>query len=51
MMKDGVKFSACKACARQLGVISELEKLGVEVKYWGEPLTQILKSSKKLLTV
>ncbi len=51
MMKDGVKFSACKACADQLGVTSELENLGVEVKYWGEPLTRILKGNQKLLTV
>ena len=47
----GVNISACKACADQLGVSEELAKLGVEVKYWGEPLTEILKENEKLLTI
>ncbi len=51
MMKDGVKVSACKACADQLGVRSHLENIGIEVKYWGEPLTEILKKNQKLFTI
>ena len=51
MMNDGVKFSACKACADQLGVTENLEALGIEVKYWGEPLTALIKEKKNLLTV
>jgi hypothetical protein len=51
MMKDGVKISACKACADQLGVGSHLENIGIEVKYWGEPLTEILKKNQKLITI
>ena len=51
MMKDGVKFTACKACADQLGVGSRLEELGVELKYWGQPLTEILKNNQKLITI
>lgn len=47
----GVKFSACVACARQLGVMSQLEALGVEVVAWGPLLTEILKNDEKLLTV
>jgi hypothetical protein len=47
----GVKFSACIACARQLGVVSQLEALGVEVIPWGPPLTEILRNNEKLLTV
>jgi hypothetical protein len=47
----GVTLSACKACADQLGVTSKLEELGIEVKYWGAPLTEILKSGQRLLTV
>ena len=27
----GVKVSACKACAKQLGVLEDLENLGIEV--------------------
>ncbi|MCH3915904.1 MAG: DsrE family protein [Spirochaetia bacterium] len=47
----GVQFSACKACADQLGVADKLIGLGIEVIYWGEGLTTILKDGDKLLTV
>jgi hypothetical protein len=47
----GVNVSACKACADQLGVSGALEELGVEVKYWGGDLTEILKENEKLLTI
>jgi hypothetical protein len=47
----GVKFSACKACAEQLGTTDKLLEMGVEVKYWGEGLTEILKENEKLITI
>ena len=47
----GVHITACKACADQLGVTEVLEKLDIEVKYWGAPLTEILKNEEKLLTI
>lgn len=47
----GVHLTACKACADQLGVTETLERMKVEVKYWGEPLTKILKSGETLLTI
>jgi len=47
----GVHVTACKACADQLGVTEILEKLKIEVKYWGVPLTEILTSDEKLLTI
>lgn len=47
----GVHITACKACADQLGVTEVLEKLRIEVKYWGAPLTEILKNEEKLLTI
>jgi hypothetical protein len=47
----GVHVSACKACADQLGVAEMLENLGVEVTYWGKPLTDILQSDEKLLVI
>ncbi len=50
-LKAGVHVTACKACADQLGVSADLENLGVEVIYWGVPLTDILKNEEKLLTV
>jgi hypothetical protein len=50
-LKAGVHVSACKACADQLGVTETLEKLNIEVKYWGMPLTEILKNEETLLTI
>ena len=50
-METGVHITACKACADQLGVTENLEGLGIEVKYWGAPLTEILKNGEKLITI
>jgi hypothetical protein len=47
----GVHISACKACADQLGVTANLKSQNIEVIYWGEPLTKLLKSGATLLTV
>ncbi len=48
---EGVNITACKACSDQLGVTEILEGINIEVKYWGELLTEILKSNDKLITV
>jgi len=42
MMDDGVTFQACLACADMYGVAPKLRELGVDVKYMGEPLTNLL---------
>ena len=47
----GVHVTACKACADQLGVTQTLEALKIEVKYWGQPLTELLKNNERLLTI
>ena len=47
----GVHVTACKACADQLGVTQALEDQGIEVIYWGDPLTRILKNDEKLITI
>lgn len=47
----GVHISACKACAENLGVAGELLDQGIEVIYWGQGLTEILKKDYKLLTI
>jgi hypothetical protein len=51
LLAGGVEFSACKACADELGVTERLEALGIEVIYWGEPLTRVLREKSPLLTV
>ena len=50
-MDAGVHVTACKACADQLGATEALLKMNVEVIYWGEPLTRILKDDEALLTI
>ncbi len=47
----GVKFSACKACSDQWGVSEKLVELGIEVIYWGVPLTEVIKDGEHLITV
>ncbi len=50
-MKDaGVELTACKACADSYGVSEKLESLGIEVKYMGVPLTEMLKGDWTVTT-
>ncbi len=46
----GVEIVACKACADAYGIADALIGMGIEVKYMGEPLTQLLKQDEKLIT-
>ena len=50
MLADGVIVKACQACADLYGVSDDLRKMGIEVKYMGSPLTDMLKSDYKVLT-
>lgn len=50
MLEAGVEVQACKACADQYGVSDKLTALGIEVKYMGVPLTDILKGGWASLT-
>ena len=47
----GVFFTACVACARELGKTEELEQLSIELKPWGEPLTELITEGRNLITV
>lgn len=51
MMSAGMEVTACKACADQLGVTDTLENIGIDIKYWGVPLTQLLKAEEPVLSV
>jgi hypothetical protein len=50
MLHTGVTVLACKACADSYGVAPALEAMGIEVKYMGQPLTDLLKAGKKVIT-
>jgi len=43
MRNDGVIVEACIACATKLGLVEQLEALGIPVKGMGVPLTEALK--------
>lgn len=47
----GVKYVGCLHCAQQLNADKKLTELGVELKYMGVDLTEIIKSGKHLITV
>lgn len=51
MIHAGVKVKACQACTDSFGVTDRIKKLGVELDYMGQPLTQILKNDEKLLSL
>jgi hypothetical protein len=42
--EEGIELLACKACSDSYGVSEKLESLGIDVKYMGVPLTEMLKS-------
>jgi hypothetical protein len=50
MKESGVELLACKACADTYQVAPKLEALGIEVKYTGVPLTEMLKTGWTTLT-
>jgi hypothetical protein len=50
MKEVGVEVFACKACADMYGVSEKLEELGLEVKYIGEDLTEMLQGGWTHLT-
>ncbi len=50
MAEVGVEIVACKACADQYGVADALSGMGIDVKYMGRPLTDILQADWKVIT-
>jgi hypothetical protein len=50
-MKDaGVILEACKACSDRYGVSDKLERLSIDVKFMGIPLTEYMKDSRNIIT-
>ncbi|RUT80117.1 DsrE family protein [Ancylomarina longa] len=50
MKEIGIRLETCKFCADSYGVSDILDKLGIEVKYMGEPLTEYLQNDYKVIT-
>ena len=51
MIHQGVSVEACKSCCDIYGIADKLAKLGVTVRYMGEPLTNYIKNGEKILTL
>lgn len=51
MLEKGVQVMACKACSDSYGVSERLAGLGIDVKYMGVPLTEMLKSGWVQITI
>jgi hypothetical protein len=50
MQETGVVVEACVVCAKNYGVVDALQKLDIDVKPMGQPLTERLKGPWKVLT-
>jgi hypothetical protein len=51
MINQGVTIEACKDCSDNFGVTDKFIKLGINVRFMGQPLTDYLKSGEKILTI
>jgi len=51
MINQGVQVEACKECCDRAGVTDKLIKLGINVRYMGEPFTNYIKTGEKILTI
>lgn len=50
LKEAGVELQACKACADRYGVSDQLQDMGVDVIYMGQPLTHYLRQGCHVLT-
>ena len=50
MKEAGIHLEACRACADMYGVATDLEALGIDVKYMGSVLTGYIKEGRHVLT-
>lgn len=51
MLRNGISVEACKDCCHNFNVVDILLKLGVNVRYMGQPLTEYIKADEKLITI
>ena len=51
LIEHGVHVTACRVCVDMVGARQTFETIGIELVYWGKPLTEILQKDGKLLTI
>ncbi|MDR1259713.1 MAG: DsrE family protein [Tannerellaceae bacterium] len=51
MIHSGLTVEACRDCSDVCGVTDDLERLGVNVRFMGQSLTEYIKQGEAVLTV
>ena len=51
MLQNGLSVEACKDCCDNFGVADTISKLGVNVRYMGQYLTEYIKAGEKIITI
>jgi hypothetical protein len=51
MIQAGINVEACKDCSDVCEVTDDLVRLGVRVRFMGQPFTNYLKSGEPILTI
>lgn len=51
MIRAGIHVEACEDCCNNFGVKAVMQKMGIDVKYMGQHLTDRLKRGEKVITI
>jgi hypothetical protein len=51
MIHSGIHVEACKDCSDACGVTDNLVRLGIHIRFMGQPLTDYIKAGEPLLTI
>lgn len=51
MLHQGITIEACKDCCDNFGVTNIFAKLGINVRYMGQPLTTYLKNNENIISI
>lgn len=51
MLQNEISVEACKDCCDNFNVADTLLKLGINVRYMGQPMTEYIKANEKLITI
>ncbi len=50
LLQSGINVEACQGCTEAYKITDQIRSLGINVRFMGEPLTQILHSDERLIT-
>ncbi len=50
LLQSGINVEACQGCTEAYHITEKIRSLGINVRFMGEPLTEILHSDERLIT-